>query len=1227
MDSGLSHLQGSPATAIITIKDDEGQDPTISTRNPPSTYRENGTSTVYTFRASDPQEGPVTWSLEGDDRNDFTFTEDGSGRRVLAFSTPPDYENPSDSDRQNDYELTIVVTDEDGNDDRFSFTITVTNVDEGPEISRVGSAPGSVPENYDQMQVLARYTATDPEDPSAAITRWGTSGTDGGDFIINDQGELRFRNTPDYEQPADSNRDNEYVFTVRASDGRVYGSFDETITVTPVNEPPTITTTSSSATALRQNENQTSRLYTYRATDPENSTLAWLTGGVDRRFFAIDERGQFSFSENSPPDFEQPGDSGGDNVYDVTIQVRDDGGNIASLPITVTVREVNEGPEVTSGASNFTIDENQDLPNAVYNGFDPEGGTITRWTVGGTDGGDFTITQEGMLTFRHLPDYERPADSNRDNNYLLQIRPYDGRYYGSFDVTVTVENVNEPPTITTTGSSATSLRQKENLTSRLYTYRATDPEGGTVTWTTGGVDGRFFAIDEQGQFSFSQNDPPDFEQPGDSGRDNVYDLAIQARDDGFNTASLPAIVTVTNDPEGVEPTITTRRPPSTYRENGTSAVYTFRATDPQRQSITWTLEGTDRGDFTLTEDSSGRGVLTFVSPPDYENPADSDRQNDYELRITATDDDGYADWLLFTITVTDVNEGPEIGRVGSAPDSVQENYDHTQILARYTATDPEDPTAQITRWSTSGTDGGDFVMNEQGELRFRYTPDYESPADGNRDNVYTFTIRATDGSVYGSFEETVTVTPVNEPPTITTTSSSATALRQNENQTLRLYTYRATDPERGDITWLVIGTDARFFAIDERGQFSFREENPPDFEQPGDLGRDNVYDVTIQARDDAFNTSSLPVTVTVRAVNEGPEVTSGQSSFAIDENQNLRNAVYSGFDPEGGTVTRWSVGGRDGGDFTITQEGVLTFRSLPDYERPVDSNRDNVYQLQVRPYDGRYYGSFDVTVTVNDVNEPPTITTTSTSATTLRQNENQTSRLYTYRAADPEGGTVTWSVAGTDGRFFAVDERGQFSFKEENPPDFEQPGDLGRDNVYDVTIQARDDGGNTASLPVTVTVREVNEGPEVTSGRPSFTINENQALPGATFSATDPEGGSVTRWSLGGSDGGDFTITQEGELTFRNLPDYERPADSNRDNVYELQVRPYDGRYYGSFDVTVTVSDVNEPPTITTTSSSAMAATAERESDHSPLHLPGNRPGRQRHCLAGRWHGRALLCD
>ena len=443
-------------------------------------------------------------------------------------------------------------------------------------------------------------------------------------------------------------------------------------------------------------------------------------------------------------------------------------------------------------------------------------------------------------------------------------------------------------------------------------------------------------------------------------------------DDQGLSDSVDVTVTVTNDAEGVEPTISTRRPPGTYRENGTSAVYTFRASDPQRQVLTWTLEGDDRGDFLITRDSSGRGVLAFNNPPDFEAPADSDGQNDYELTVIATDENGHADRLPFTVTVTDVNEGPEITRTSSTPGSVPETYDYTQVLARYTATDPEDSSAPITRWSTSGTDGGDFVMNEQGELRFRNQPDHERPADSNRDNMYVFTVRASDGRYYGEFSEAVAVDNVNEPPTITTTSRSATTLSQPENRTTRLYSYRATDPEGETITWSVGGVDGRFFAINERGELAFDEMRPPDYEQPGDSGRDNVYNATVRAQDQGGITAELAIAVTVTPVNEGPEVTSGQSAFTVSENQDLPNASYSAFDPEGGAVTRWSLGGRDGGDFTITQEGLLTFRNLPDYERPADSNRDNIYELQVRPYDGQYYGAFDVTVTVDNVNEPPT---------------------------------------------------------------------------------------------------------------------------------------------------------------------------------------------------------------------------------------------------------------
>ena len=280
---------------------------------------------------------------------------------------------------------------------------------------------------------------------------------------------------------------------------------------------------------------------------------------------------------------------GEDNVYNVTIQARDPESNTASLSVTVTVTEVNEGPVITrQGSAPGSVPENHgaDQVLATYTAADPERPSvrITGWSTSGTDGGDFVINALGELRFRNSPDYERPADSNRDNVYEVTIRASDGRNTGTLEEVqvVTVTDVNEPPTITTT--SRTAFSQQENRTSTLYTFRATDPEGATVTWTAGGTDGRYFAIDDQGRFSFREDSPPDFDDPDDAGRDNAYNVTVQASDDASNSATLDVTVTVTDHNESVEPTISTRRPPSTYRENGTAAVYTFRAIRPAKRN-------------------------------------------------------------------------------------------------------------------------------------------------------------------------------------------------------------------------------------------------------------------------------------------------------------------------------------------------------------------------------------------------------------------------------------------------------------------------------------------------------------------------------------------------------------------------------------------------------------------------------------------------------------------
>ncbi|MCR9133312.1 MAG: BspA family leucine-rich repeat surface protein, partial [bacterium] len=70
-----------------------------------------------------------------------------------------------------------------------------------------------------------------------------------------------------------------------------------------------------------------------------------ITGGADASFFDIDSNsGELTFK--SAPDFETPGDSDGDNEYEVTVQA-DDGeaeNNTASFELTITVINVNEAP-------------------------------------------------------------------------------------------------------------------------------------------------------------------------------------------------------------------------------------------------------------------------------------------------------------------------------------------------------------------------------------------------------------------------------------------------------------------------------------------------------------------------------------------------------------------------------------------------------------------------------------------------------------------------------------------------------------------------------------------------------------------------------------------------------------------------------------------------------------------------------------------------------------------
>lgn len=167
-------------------------------------------------------------------------------------------------------------------------------------------------------------------------------------------------------------------------------------------------------------------------------------------------------------------------------------------------------------------------------------------------------------------------------------------------------------------------------------------------------------------------------------------------------------------------------------ENSSGTVYTATATPSNNGALTFSIAGgADAARFAIT----AAGALSFVAAPDFENPADADRNNIYLVRI------GFADtrFTLFadvSITVTDRSDGAfRVRRAGSGftaplgliplPDNsgrvlVAEQAGRIRILNP--ATGAIDPVPMLDIASTISSGG------ERGLLGLALSPDFS----GNR---------------------------------------------------------------------------------------------------------------------------------------------------------------------------------------------------------------------------------------------------------------------------------------------------------------------------------------------------------------------------------------------------------------------------------------------------------------------------------------------------------------
>ena len=1118
---------------------------------------ENYDDTLATFTAEDPERKPgltYEWSVVGTDRLDFTVTDDG----VLSFAAIPDHEDPADSGGNNVYDITVKALDSDGHIGELRVTVTVVDVDEAPDVM----GPEALTKAENSGTFVGSYTATDPEGEDVT---WTTlTGADARHFAF-DNGALSFVSEPDFE----ARPDNTYEVTVRARDeSGETGELRVTVTVRDVDEAPKVM----GPEAVTKAENSGTFVGRYTATDPEGEAVTWTTlTGADAGHFAFDN-GALSFV--SEPDFEaRP-----DNTYEVTVRARDEGGKTGELRVTVTVRDVNEVPEFPSTEDGMrNVPENTPARRTFGDPVAAVAGDNDTLTYSITSGANlFGInTATGQLLTK------APLDREVAISHTIRVGVSDGKdANGHVDttvddtitVTVTVVDVDEAPDV----MGREAVTKAENSGTFVGRYTATDPEGEDVTWTTlTGADARHFAFDN-GALSFVSE--PDFE----ARPDNTYEVTVRARDESGETGELRVTVTV-RDVNEVPEFPSTEDGMRSVPEN-TPVGRTFG--DP----VAAVAGDNDTLTYSITSGADLFGINTATGHLFTKALLDREVAISHTIRVGVSDgkdanghvDTTVDDTIEVAITVVDVDEAPDISfaatsgvTVNDNALTVDENYDDT--LATFTASDPERKPGLTYEWSVVGTDRLDFTVTDDGVLSFAAIPDYEDPADSGGNNVYNITVRArdSDGEI-GVLPVTVTVTPVNEAPKV----MGPEAVTKAENSGRSVGRYTATDPEGEDVTWTTLtGADARHFAFDN-GALSFVSE--PDFE----ARQDNTYEVTVRARDEGGHIGELRVTVTVRDVNEVPEFPSTEDGMrSVPENTPAGRTF--------GDPVAAVAGDNDTLTYSITRGanlfGINTATGQLLTKAPLDRETAPSHTIRVGVSDGKdtrnmaedppvVDNRISVTITVDDVDEAPKVV----GPEAVTKAENSGTFVGSYTATDPEGEAVTWTtLTGADAGHFAFDN-GALSFVSE--PDFEARPD----NTYEVTVRARDEGGKTGELRVTVTVRDVNEVPEFPSTEDGMRSVPENTPAGRTF-------GDPVAAVAGDNDTLTYSITSGANLFGINTGTGQllTKAALNRETApsHTIRVGVSDGKdtrnmaedppvVDNRISVTITVDDVDEAPKV-----------------------------------------------
>ncbi len=605
---------------------------------------------------------------------------------------------------------------------------------------------------------------------------------------------------------------------------------------------------------------------------------------------------------------------------------------------------------------------------------------------------------------------------------------------------------------------------------------------------------------------------------------------------------------------------------STSVASGSAAgttVGNFTATDPDTgDTHTYSLVAgsgdTDNSSFTI----SGNQLRTAAV-------LNAATKSSYAIRVRATDSSGKTFEKALTISVSVANQAPT--DLALSASSIAESQTTGAVVGTFTTTDPNSGnTFTYTLVTGAGsTDNASFSINNN-QLVLNTALNFENKSS------YAIRVRTTDNGG-ATFEKTLTiaVTNVNEAPTLI--ASSGTNVPASAAVGTTIGTLSTTDPDSGDThTYtLVSGTGST-----DNAKFTITGNQ---LKTAAAFTGQTSYSIRVRATDAAGLTFEQVITGSVTSGNTAP-IDIALSSTSLAENVAAGTTVgnLSSSDPNSSDTHTYTLvagtGDTDNGAFTITGN-QLKLAASPNFETK------SSYSVRVQSTDnGGLTFAKVLTITVTNVNEAPTLL--QASATTVPANAAVGTTVGTLSSTDADAGdthtyTLVSGTGDTDNAKFSITGN-----------QLKTAATFSGQTTYSIRVRSTDAAGLTLEQVITGSISAGTNTAPTDIALSSNTVAENVAsgTTVGTLSSTDANSSDTHTYTLvagtGDTDNGAFTITGN-QLKLVASPNFETKSS------YSVRVQSTDnGGLTFAKVLTITVTNVNEAPTLLQASATTVPANA-----------------------------------